>query len=394
MKLIKWPRIMTLHQICGISIVASFASTGCRKSPSKVPEATDGTQSHEQMISLNGSADSKSQEVQTVLPDLRGFDESVEVLGIATPRKVTTVHSLLEGRITGCRKKSGDLVQKGEVICTLDESVVNIDYLRAKNAVESTQRALNPTVLLQQKKLFDAGVIGQLDYEKLRIEVEKATALQQEALNGLSLVEKKRELHKIVAPFEGTIVEMKAQAGQPISPAIPVAVLASTGGMILKSEVPAKYYSLVKIGTEVSVVSVAGQSVERDCTTCAAVVTAKSDVVQVEKQTFVIESPLSLKESAPGILVRSKILLKRNKPSMVIPFASVVEWDSATKLGKVFIHDDFAGRVFLKEILTTDPVSDFVHVRKGMESTDRVVYPLPANISNGAVMRRKKEMSP
>ena len=326
--------------------------------------------------------------IRTLLPNTEPFDESVSVIGIASPRKLTTVHSLLEGKIASCSKREGDTVQKGEVVCSLDSTVVDLELARARNAIASTERAIDPEFLEKQRKLFEAGVIGQIDFEKIRLEAERAHALLSEARNALSMVQKKKELHHIIAPFQGRIIELKAQAGLPIAPSVPAAVLTTEGGMVLKSEVPAKYFSKVRAGAPIRYLSVAGEPLEKNC--CENVLTAKSSVIQMEKQTFLVESPIQIDQVAPGILVRSEIVLKRSESSVTIPFGSIVEWSSETKEGKIFVFDLDSRSAVLRRVKTSDPKSDKVNVLEGLKSMEEVVFPIPSTLTHGVAVVKEE----
>ena len=332
--------------------------------------------------------------LKVVNPSLGWFYETVGVVGLATPKNVSTVHFLTEGKVEGCRVEPGRNVASGEELCRIDATLVNLEMDRAEAAVKSASRAVDPEFLQRQKNLFESGVIGQIDYEKIRIEAEKAASLLSEASSILAMLQKKRELHVLRAPFSGKVLEVRTQKGMPISPALPAVVLSSTGALVIKAEVPARFFNDVVIGKRFLVSSIAGESLtggaqeparEREEAT-SPVVIGKSENIVPEKQVFTVEvagfsRELSEKLVA-GMLVSAELVLHGYPKATTIPFAALTEWESKTKAGSVFVVDENS-TIRARAVKTTAPRGELVHIKEGLSTGEFVVFPVPAFVVEG-----------
>ena len=348
--------------------------------------------------------------VTLVRPRTSPFEESVDLLAVVSPKTLTSVHFLVPGKVEACFVKVGDAVALGAPLCRLDTSVVKLERDRAQAGVANADRALDSDFLARQRKLYESGVIGQGDYERVRVEAERAASLRDDARTALALADKKWELHGLRAPFRGRVVDVRARAGLPISPEIPAVLLSSLDGVVLKGEVPAKQWSRVAVGTAFTLTSVASVALPSESGVGAGegtvegpgekygrprfTVTSKAPSVAPEKQTFEIElAPSGAQGSvplAPGMLVSGSLVVARHEKGLALPVEALVSWDSATGEGEVFLRNAGTGKVELVKVRTTPPTGGFVHVLTGLDPQATVVSPVPPNLTEGDVVEGAK----
>lgn len=349
-----------------------------------------------QPLEKEGAA--RTMTVSLLKPAADAFEETAEIVALVSPKTMSSVHFLLAGKVEGCGVKVGDVVAAGAALCTLDSSIAKLERERARAAVANSARALDSDFLSQQKRLFEGGVIGQGDYERVRIEAEKAASLRDDARTGLALAEKKWELHTLRAPFRGRVVEVRARAGLPIGPEVPAVVLSALDGLVLKAEVPARHWEHVDLGSQFVLESVAAQKVNPKSLPYKEgeprfSVVRKAPAVSVEKQTFEVElaalTPVSI-ALAPGMLVSGKLILARHEFSRTLPLEAFVSWKSDTKEGEVFRKDPLTRRARLVRVRTTSPSKGRVHVIEGLGSLDEIVSPVPPHLTDGDLLEGVK----
>jgi|GEM_PF-4130289 len=332
-----------------------------------------------------GNGDVAGATVSVVRPRRENFQDETGLVALVSPRTVASAHFLVPGRVESCRVQPGDTVAAGEVLCRLDLGVVNLEKERARAGVNSAERALDGDFLERQKALYESGVIGQGDFERVRIESEKGMALRDDARTALALAEKKADLHTLRAPFAGKVMEVRTRKGMPVSPEVPAVVLSSAGAFVLKAEVPARHWARVRKGTELRVTSVASESVAEPGLLFR--VSEKSPSVNVEKQGFEVEfiavSPLKNVELAPGMLVSGILALAAFDAVPVLPFEALTRWESVRGEGEVFVRDPRSGRVRSVSLRTSPPVKGLVRVLSGLDEFAEVVSPVPASLREG-----------
>jgi RND family efflux transporter MFP subunit len=303
------------------------------------------------------------------------------------------VHFLLPGKVDACGVKVGDAVEAGQVLCSLDASVVRLEKERAQAALANAERALDSTFLDRQKTLYESGVIGQGDYERVRVEAERGSSLRDDARTALALVEKKLALHVLKAPFRGRIVDVRARAGLPIGPEVPAFVVSSLDGLVLKAEVPAKHWAAVDKGTNFLLKSVASMALSSSLGGENAprfAVVDKAPSVDLAKQTFDVELlPVGRLPSvglAPGMLVSGALVVARYEPGLTLPLEALVAWDASTREGEVFVREPESGVVVARKVTTSGASGGRVHLLKGISDDDDVVSPVPPHLAAGDVV--------
>jgi RND family efflux transporter MFP subunit len=133
-----------------------------------------------------------------------------------------------EGRILQVFVKSGETVKKGTVIAQLDKNVREQELKSAQSAMRDAARRYNRRAALSRGA--EATVSAEeLDAARVRLTEEKAR---------LEIVKTALAETRIVAPFDGTVVETFLAAGALTGPGRPVARLAGQGDLRVRFAVP------------------------------------------------------------------------------------------------------------------------------------------------------------
>jgi membrane fusion protein (multidrug efflux system) len=321
--------------------------------------------------------------VETASPAMGPLSESIAFVGFIEPRLAVNAHFLLPGRIEGCRVKEGDIVKQGEEICHLDMSAVNLEVARAENSVSAAKKVMETNLPAKQKALFEAGMIGQAEFEQVRVQAEGAKAQYSDASSLFEMAQKKKGEHYLLAPWDGVVTRLLVKPGQPIVPEMPVAILSDERSFQIGIDMHAAYFSRLSVGSKGRLLTVSSRAIE---TPTSLVVVEKSIAVNPETQSFhLVVRPEVGSDNAfvPGVLVTGELQTISVESAIHIPQRSLVSWDqngSAT----VFVVEQ--GKLVVRKVRTGIFAGRDVQILDGLSSDALVVVePAPDHVEGMAV---------
>lgn len=321
--------------------------------------------------------------VQTTAPRRGPFVETVSFLGFVEPKKLLSLHFLLAGRVSQCRIKEGQSVVEGEEICRLDQSAVDLEVARTRNALKAAERVLATNLPEKQKALFEAGVIGQAEFEQVRVQSETAKAQQSDAASLHEMALKKQREHQLRAPWDGVVTKLFAKPGQPIAPDMPASIVSDDKGVQVRADLHAASFAKLKVGASGRLTAISSKRVPANILLRVA---QKSTAVQPSTQSFQVS--LGLVEAGDaeglvsGILVAGDIELASVPDALLIPESSLNSWrqdGSAT----IYIHGPNEGRLKLVHIHVGAVQDGWVRVMDGLKESDAVVVDIGPDFVDG-----------
>ncbi len=154
--------------------------------------------------------------------------------GYVTARQVATVSAEVMGRLVSVDVEEGMLVQKGQVLATLDHTLPEVDWQLAEAQVQSqiqrlaslrTEMKEAQRVLARVKSLDASSFASEAQVTRAQADVDKLQTdiLSLEAELDVSRLRAKRqkellEDYTIRAPFAGVVTVKNAQAGEIVAP--------------------------------------------------------------------------------------------------------------------------------------------------------------------------------
>ncbi len=320
------------------------------------------------------------------------FEERISFLGIAAPSKLVSLHFAVAGRLKSCSAADGDSVKHGEMLCSLETDVVDLEIARAQAAVDGARKVLESNFGTTQRQLYDTGVIGQADYEKVRVQEETARATLRDATALLELAKKRKAEHALRAPWDGKVSGLRLSAGQLLTPDVTVGLLAaknSQNALRIEVKLHASWFGSFGIGTLAQIDTVAGKSIADPLTGRVSQVDA---AITPETQMFKVAvdldaAPSSNSSATPdstlvqGMLVRGKIIRKLTDAGIVIPAASVVVWNE-DNTAKIFVVNQ-QDTLELRNIKIDRYSEDRILVATGLTAGERIVSRFSADLYSG-----------
>jgi membrane fusion protein, multidrug efflux system len=153
----------------------------------------------------------------------------------------TILSSEIGGKIVFMQKNNGDYFEKNEILVKID-----CDIYSAQRDKIRVKRDLLKTKYDKTKQLSTLNSVGQFEVKTAELE------LQEQEIE-LKIASMNVERCDIKAPFSGRVVEKIASKYQNIKPQEELFEIISTNSLEIRTVVPAKWLSWLKIGDEISV---------------------------------------------------------------------------------------------------------------------------------------------
>lgn len=172
---------------------------------------------------------------------LTQFTHEIRVQGNVETDKDILINAEMGGLITSIKVKEGQTVRAGQVIATIDASILSSNAEELKTQLEYAEYMLS-----KQEELKKRGVGSEFDYE---------TALNQVASlkTRMASLNVQRGKAIIKAPFTGVVDNVFAKTGQMAGATSPIIRLVNNDNVDIVATISEKHISNVKVGTPIRV---------------------------------------------------------------------------------------------------------------------------------------------
>ena len=296
------------------------------------------------------------------------FKSYLEVQGRVDFDQNATVGARAAGSLISIRVQRGDRVGKGQVLATVDASILD-----ASMAELRTRMDLARIVYEKQKGLWDQQIGTEIQYLTAKNNYQ---ALQR----NLSTLNQQKALYNVVAPFAGTVDEVLPKLGEIAAPGAPVVRLTSgTGGKIL-ADVSEAYGNSIKAGDNavVTIPDLGGAELP-------ATVRVVSRSINATSRTFTVELRLKSAKAAdlrPNMVATVRIQNYAAAAATVIP-VDLVQHDEQNSY--VYVVAQEAGKAVAKKriIKTGNTYNGKVEVSSGLTAEDKIISGGYQNLNEG-----------
>ncbi|MFH0894266.1 MAG: efflux RND transporter periplasmic adaptor subunit [Bacteroidota bacterium] len=309
-----------------------------------------------EISSENGQKQKKITDITVKEITPQAFNHYIEVQGKVDGEENVTVTSKTIGVVTQIYVKEGTMVRKGQILASLDASVL-----------KSTLDDLESTLVFvkdlydKQKSLWD---------QKIGSEVQYLTAKNnKESLENKILTMKEQiRMSSVVSPISGSVEEVGIKIGQSMAPGIPAFRVVNFSRVKIMAEVAEAYSQKVKKGVPVLI---SFPDINKEVETK---LEFSSKFINPTNRTFTVEARLSGKEAE----FRANMIAVLKINDYVNPQAIVIPVNLLQKSGEgqfVYVVKDEKGKkIARKQIVTVGLIyNGLAEITDGLKTGDKVI---------------------
>lgn len=298
----------------------------------------------------------------------------------------------VSGVLTSIRVVEGDVVKKGKLIATIDDSDAKIAFQQTVAQTQSAKVQLQTMKanLDRTKKLYEANNVSLSEYEQAKNSFSSAKAAYKNSLQTEDLKRRELSYYKLYVPMDGVIAEKIASRNENIMAGNPVVSFASGNDLEIKVGIPEKYISKIKVGdkVDVSFTSVKGKNFKGKITKLSYV----ADVSSTFPVTVLLDT--KSKNVRPGMSanVTFQVQKKSSEPYMMVPVEAVGEAVN----GERFVYtvektEEAVGVVHYKPIVIGQLNGNGFIVESGLNEGEMVVTSGVTKITDGLKVKFLKK---
>ena len=298
------------------------------------------------------------------------FENYLQVQGnVATPQNIV-LYPQFSGQLQTLHVSVGDQVKKGDLLATLDDN----GMAQQLNQL-MVQEALAKTTFERQEKLWHQNIGSELQYLQAKTQYEAQRSLTQQVAQQL-------EKSKIVAPFDGTIDAVLAEAGTVVSAGMsPVFRLVNLSNMYLKADVPEGYLNDVVAGKKV-IVNFPVLRLE-----VPSKIRSVGRYINPDNRTFSVEVdlPNNKAQIKPNLTAQININDYTNDQALLVPQSVISENAAGEQYVYTTQYDQERNQSMAKKqmVVTGKTEGDFVEIIQGIQPGDTVIAEGARSVKDG-----------
>lgn len=298
------------------------------------------------------------------------FEHYLQVQADVATKQNIVLYPQFSGQLQTLHVAVGDQVKKGDRLATLDDN----GMAQQLNQL-MVQEALAKTTFERQEKLWNQNIGSELQYLQAKAQYEAQRSLTQQ-------VSQQLEKSKIVAPFDGTIDAVLAEAGMVVNAGMsPVFRLVNLDNMYLKADVPEGYLKDVVFGKKV-IINFPILDLEVPST-----IRSVGRYINPDNRTFSIEVdlPNNKTQIKPNLTAQININDYTNDQALLVPQSVISENAAGEQYVYTTLYDkDRDQSVAKKRIVVTGKTEgDFVEIIQGIQPGDTVIAEGARSVKDG-----------
>jgi membrane fusion protein (multidrug efflux system) len=307
------------------------------------------------LMKETGDAGVRKKEVVAIPVKLRAFDHTVQTQGGIESLENIQLSAKTAGVITQVYVVEGEVVNAGQVLGQIDNSVL----LRGVEELKARLELAN-TVFERQKNLWDQKIGTEVQYLQ-------AKSSKESLERTLASMYEQNENTKIKSPIHGVVDEVQLRVGQNISPGMPAVRIINNEKLKVKANVSEAYVSLIKTGNKVNVFI---PDLNKQI---AATITFVGRNINALSRTFTVEAKLpSDPELRPNMSVVLKVVFESVSSAVVVPI-NVVQDINNQKV--VFVAESEGGKSIARRhvVELAGVYDDQAQVKSGLKPGENLI---------------------
>jgi RND family efflux transporter MFP subunit len=302
----------------------------------------------------------------------QNFAGYLEVQGRVDFDQNATVGARAAGTLTSVRVQRGDQVRKGQVLATVDASILDANIAELR-----TRMDLAKTVYEKQAGLWKQQIGTEVQYLQAKNNYE---ALQR----NLGSLNQQKALYNVVAPYAGVVDNVLPKLGETVAPGAPVVQLNSGRGGKVLADVSEAYAGSIKAGDKalVALPDMGSEEIESTVRTVSRTISATS-------RTFTVELRLPSNVAArlrPNMVATVRIKNYGNNNATVLP-VDLIQHDEENAYVLV-VNNEGGKPVAAKRVIKTGQTyNGKQEVLSGLKAGDEVISAGYQNLNEGQTVK-------
>lgn len=308
-------------------------------------------------------------------PETGDIRLTTSVIGSIEPSDVVYIYPKASGDVTEVNVKAGDIVEQGQVICTIDTKQVET----ARTSMESAGLALKQAQeeLARQQILYNSGGISDQAYEQYR---DSVTSAQLQYEQSKYTYETQLEYSQITAPIEGLVEICDMEVYDNVSPADLICVISGRGNRVVSFSATERIRNYLNEGDSIQV--------EKDGNRYEGVIYEISTMADETTGLYKVKASIT-EEGAilpTGSQVKLYVTSEKTENAMTIP-VDAVYYDNGEPY--VYVYED--GCVYRRYIEMGVYDSELTEVLSGLTMDDMVITTWSSELYEGAEVTLRNE---
>lgn len=314
-------------------------------------------------------------EVQT--PETGSIELFRELVGTVEPSDVVYIYPKAAGEITEVFVKTGDMVEQGQALCTIDTKQVET----ARLSMEAAKTALDNanSTLARQQALYAAGDVASATFEQVQTQARSAQIQYDQAkLN----YEYQLEFSNVTASIAGKLESFDVEVHDNVSSQNLIGVIAGEGSRAISFSVPEKIVKNLQVGDEIDI--------EKSGSEYRGSITEISSMIDSDTGLFKVKASVENGDALPtGSTVKLYVTSDKEENVMTLPVDAVYYSGGDSY---VYTYDDGTVHRAAVEVGIYD--SERIQILSGITMDDEVITTWSSELFEGSKVQRAAADTP
>ncbi len=293
--------------------------------------------------------------VLTVKASKINSGKEISISGNIEGSKTVRLGFLVAGKIDFIAANEGQVVEKGELLSSLDPANYGIAKELADIQVNQVQDEYD-----RLKLMHDKNSLSESDFAKINYGLQQAKA--QQKLHAKNLADT-----KLYSPISGVLLKKLCEVGEITGVGIPLFVVSDIRKVKVSAFIPENELHNIKLGQDARVLvsslneTFTGRIIEVGSAADAA---SRAFSVKIE-----VENPKML--IRPGMIAEVTIVTGQDNEVMAIPVEAVLH--DFNDQSFVYVVDESTGKAFKRIVILGQAIDDKIEVISGLKDNESVV---------------------
>ncbi len=285
-------------------------------------------------------------DVQTEMVKRHTVEEKVSASGRVQPVTRVSISANVAGEIVAIHVREGQNVKKGQLLAQLDKVRYEASLNSAKATFSSTKVALDRAEkeLARAKALFKGNNLSQSDLDRVISEYESIKGNLAQAEANLKQAEDNLQKTTIIAPINGTVIQLRKEAGEiALGSQFQADIIMVVADLTkMEVEVDVNENDVVRVGindaVDIEIDAIPDTTFKGKVTEIAHMAQStglgtQESVTQFKVVVEMLEIPEKIR---PGMSATVEILTNKAENTLAVPIQSVTvrSWENVYKNGK------------------------------------------------------------